>query len=146
MTGSALFDFLVSSVGLCIVVYLFFLAIDFLSPDPRFRLIARVAVGGVALLVFLVAIKAVLFGGGAGISVTPVGVIEFAIGVIVVLVVIYIINMVVDFLAPGFAEPIKFVVGALALIAILVIAERSLFGGRIGFSQGTFQLGEPQRH
>ncbi len=140
MTGSALFDFMLSSIGLCIIVYLFFLAIDFISPDEKFRLIARVAIGGVSLLIFLVAVKSVLFGGGGGIAVTPTGVIEFAIGVIVVLVVIYIINMVVDFLAPGnFSVAIKFVVGALALIAILVVAERALFGGGIGFVPSSFQ-------
>lgn len=141
MTGSALFDFMLASIGLCIVVYLFFLAIDFISPDPRFRLIARVAVGGVALLIFLVAVKAVLFGGGSGgMAITPMSVIEFAIGVIVVLVVIYIINLVVDFLAPGnFAAAIKFVVGALALIAILVVAEHALFGGGAGLIPSSFQ-------
>lgn len=145
MTGSALLDFLIAVVGLCIIIYLIFLAIDFLSPDDRFRLFARYAVGGAALLVFLVAIKSVLFGGGGGgIAVTPVGIIEFAIGLIVVMVVIFIIYMVIDRLAPpDLAVPVKYVIGALALIAILVLAERVLFGGSIGLTGGshsTFQL------
>jgi len=142
MTGSALMDFLIAVVGLCIIVYLIFLALDFIAPDERFKLIARYAVGGTALLVFLVAIKGVLFGGGGGgMSVTPLAVIEFAIGLIVVMVVLYIIYMVVDFLAPAnLAVPIKYVIGAIALIAILIVAEKALFGGGLGFiSSSGFQ-------
>jgi hypothetical protein len=141
MTGSGLMDFLIAVVGLCIIVYLIFLALDFIAPDERFKLIARYAVGGTALLVFLVAIKGVLFGGGGGgMAVTPLAVIEFAIGLIVVMVVLYIIYMVIDFLAPAnLAVPIKYVIGALALIAILVVAERALFGGGLGFIPSNFQ-------
>ena len=145
MTGSALMDFLIAVVGLCIIMYLIFLALDYIAPDERFKQIGRYAVGGAALLVFLVAIKGVLFGGGGGMAVSPVGVIEFAIGLIVVIVVLYIIYMVIDFLAPGnLAIPIKYVIGALALIAILVIAERVLFGGGVGLMAGpnTFRLGK----
>lgn len=140
MTGSALMDFLIAVVGLCIIVYLIFLALDFIAPDERFKLIARYAVGGTALLVFLVAIKGVLFGGGGGMAITPVAIIEFAIGLIVVMVVLYIIYMVIDFMAPGnLALPIKYVIGALALIAILVVAERALFGGGLGIVPSNFQ-------
>jgi len=144
MTGSALLDFLIAVVGLCIMIYLIFRAIDFLSPDDRFRMFGRYAVGGAALLMFLVAIKSVLFSGGAGgISVTPVGIIEFAIGLIVVMVVIFVIYFVIDRLAPpDLAVPVKYVIGALALIAILVLAERVLTGGgSLGLVGGkTFQL------
>jgi hypothetical protein len=145
MTGSALMDFLIAVVGLCIVIYLIFLAIDYISPDERFKQFARYAVGGAALLVFLVAIKGVLFGAGsAGMSVSPVGVIEFAIGLIVVMVVLFIIYMVIDRLAPAeLAVPVKYVIGAIALIAILILAERVLFGGGLGLVGGgphAFQL------
>src|SRR6266446_6340300 len=98
MTGSAMMDFLIACVGLCIIVYMIFLALDFISPDERFKQIGRYAVGGVALLV--------------------------------VMVVLYIIYMVVDRLAPAeLAVPVKYVIGAIALIAILIVAERALFGG-----------------
>jgi hypothetical protein len=141
MTGSALMDFLIAVVGLCIIVYLIFLALDYIAPDERFKLIARYAVGGTALLAFLVAIKGVLFGGGSAMAVTPIAVIEFAIGMIVVMVVLYIIYMVVDFLAPAnLVVPIKYVIGAIALIAILIVAEKALFGGGLGFiSSSGFQ-------
>ena len=140
MTGSALMDFLIAIVGLCIIVYLIFLALDFIAPDARFKLIARYAVGGAALLIFLVAVKGVLFGGAGGaLAVSPVGVIEFAIGLIVVMVVLYLIYLVVDNFAPGnLALMIKYVIGALALIALLVLAERVLTGGA-SFGASAFQ-------
>ena len=46
MTGSALMDFLIAVVGLCIIIYLIFLALDFIAPDERFKQIGRYAVGG----------------------------------------------------------------------------------------------------
>ena len=62
-------------------------------------------------------------------AITPVAVIEFAIGLIVVMVVLFIIYYVIDFMAPGnLAVPIKYVIGAIALIAILIVAEKALFG------------------
>lgn len=141
MTGSALMDFLIAIVGLCIVVYLIFLALDFIAPDERFKTVARYAVGGAALLIFLVAIKAVLFGGGGtGIAASPVGVIEFAIGLIVVMVVLYLIYMVIDYIAPEpLKVPVKYVIGAIALIAILILAERVLTGGSLGMIPPGFQ-------
>jgi len=141
MTGSALMDFLIAIVGLCIIVYLIFLALDFIAPDERFKQIGRYAVGGVALLVFLVAIKGVLFGGGGGIAISPGGIIQFAIGMIVVMVVLYVVYMVIDFLAPGnLAVPIKYVLGALALVAILLVAQQVLFGGGLAIGTNTFRL------
>ena len=147
MTGSALMDFLIAVVGLCIVIYLIFLALDFIAPDERFKQVGRYAVGGAALLVFLVAIKGVLFGGGSGVGLTvaPVGVIEFAIGLIVVMVVLFIIYMAIDRMAPAeLAVPVKYVIGAIALIAILILAERVLFGGGLGLTGGpnAFRLGK----
>src|SRR5258708_24175350 len=137
MTGSALMDFLITIVGLCLVVGIIFKALDFIAPDERFKTIARYAVGGVALIAFLVAVKAVLFGGGGTLAVTPVGLIDFAIGLIVLMVVLYIIYMVIAFLAPPFAVQLKYIIGAIALIALLVIADRALFGGGLGM-MGSF--------
>ncbi len=130
-------DFLIAIVGLCLIVGLFFFAIDYMAPDERFKKIAKWAIGGVALLAFLVAIKAVLFGGGGVGGVSPQGLIEFAIGLLVILVVLFIIYYVIDFIAPApFVVPVKYVIGAIALIALLVIAERALFGGGLGFMPG----------
>ena len=133
MTGSLLMDFLIACVGLALIVALFFLAIDRIAPDPFFNKVARYAVGGVALLAFLVAVKSVLFGGAGGMSVTPYGIIQFAIGLLVVMVVLYLIYLVIDKIAPPeFAAPVKYVIGAIALIALLVLAAQVLFGGGLG--------------
>jgi hypothetical protein len=130
MTGSGLMDFLIAIVGLCLIVGLIFIALDKIAPDEQFKRIGRYAVGGVALIMFLLAIKGVLFGGGGALGVTPVGLIEFAIGLVVLMVVLFLIYYAVDFLAPGnFTMPIKYVIGALALIALLVLAEQALTGG-----------------
>jgi len=130
MTGSGLMDFLISVVGLLIIVFLIYKALDYISPDVNFKMIARYAVGGAALLIFLLAVKGVLFGGSGMATVSPAGVLTFAIGLIVTLVVLYIIYMVVDQLAPpNLLIPIKYVIGAIALIAILVLAQQVMFGG-----------------
>ena len=128
MTGSALFDFLIACVVLAGAVYLFFYAIEGMSPNELFTKIARVAVGVAALVAFLFAVKAVLFG-GTGLTVSPVGIIYFAIGIIVVLVVLYVVKLMVGKLLPAeFAEPVLFIVGAICLIALLVLAGNVLFG------------------
>jgi len=139
MTGSALMDFLIAVVGLCILVGLIFIALDRISPDASFKQIGRYAVGGAALLIFLVALKGVLFGGGSAMGISPVGVIEFAIGLLVVLVVIFLVFIAIDRFAPAdLAVMAKYVIGALALIAILVLAERVMTGGVI-FATSSFQ-------
>lgn len=146
MTGSALMDFLIAVVGLCLVVGLFFLAIDKIAPDEFFKKVARWAVGGVALIAFLLAIKGVLFGGAGMIAVTPIGLIQFAIALLVVMVVLFLVYMVVDYIAPDpFKVPVKYVVGAIALIALLVVAQQVLFGGGInmqnlGVRRGALEL------
>jgi len=141
MTGSALMDFLIAVIGLCLIVYLIFMALDFIAPDERFKQIAKYAIGGVALLAFLVAIRGVLFGGTRGsLGMTPVNLIEFVIGLIVLMVVLYIIYMAIDLLAPApFVVPAKYVVGAIALIVLLLIAERALFGGGLGLNNLSLQ-------
>lgn len=135
MTGAALMDFVIAVIGLCGIVYLVFMAIDFIAPDAVFNKIARFAVGFVALIAFLLAIKGVLFGGGGGLGgFTAMGMIDFAIGLLVLLVVIFIIYKAIDFFATPFTLEIKYVVGAIALIALLVVAERVLFGGGLGIA------------
>ena len=137
MTGSALFDFIIAIISLIGAGVLVFLGIDFIAPDERFKRIAKVAVGIAFLILFLFAIKAVLFGGGGAGSVTPAGIIEFAISLIVLLVVVYLLNMALEYFAGALGEPIilsiRYVIGALALIVILVAAERVILGGGLGF-------------
>ena len=133
--GSALIDFLITLIGLVFIGAIIFMAIDFISTDDRFKKIGKFAVGGILVILFLLAIKAVLFGGTAAAILSPLGMVYFAIAVIVILVVWYLINWFLDW-AGGFFPPIgqfmqviKFVVGAVVLIAILVAAADLLLGG-----------------
>lgn len=135
MTGSALIDFLISLIGLVAIVGMMFFAIEYFALEPIFKRIARLAIGVAALIVFLLAVKGVLFGGGGLGQVTPISIIEFAIGLIVVMLVVWLLYLGVDSLAgwmpevAGFVAAIKFLISALAIIALLVLAERVLFSG-----------------
>lgn len=142
-TGSALFDFFISIIGLIGVFYMIYIALDGIVPDARMKQIARIALGIAGTILALVMIKSVLFGGGGGPVITPSNVIEFAIAIIVIYVVFYVLNLLIDWIALAALAPIlKYVLAAVVLIAMLVAAERALFGGGLGFISGsTFQLG-----
>jgi hypothetical protein len=137
MTGSALFDFFIALILLVGAVALFFYAIEGMSPDALFTKIARLAVGLVAVVIFLYAIKAVFFGGGGGVSITPLGVIQFAIGIIVVLLVIYVAKAAISFFLPQFAVPIMYIIGGVALIALLALFAQIFFGGGLSLGSGS---------
>jgi hypothetical protein len=142
MTGSALFDFLIACIVLVAVVALFFIAMDRIAPDATFAKIAKIAVGVVALIAFLGAIRGIFFGGGGSMPAIGGGqLIEFAVGLIVILVVVWICYMVVDFF--GFmATEVKYVVGAIALIILLLLAGRALFGGGLGIMPSMQRRGD----
>lgn len=131
--GSALIDFLVTVVVVVGVGALFFLMIDRTAPDATMNKIGKIAIGVVLACVVLLAVKGVLFGGGA-LVVGAGGIITFAIGAIVILVVLFLLDMLLTWLGGNInatlANAIKYVVFAIALIALLVLADRSFFGGR----------------
>ena len=151
--GSALIDFLITLIGLVFIGAIIFMAIDFISTDDRFKKIGKFAVGGILVILFLLAIKGVLFGGGAAAILSPLGMVYFAISVIVILVVWFIINWFLGWVG-GFFPPIgqfmdviKFVVGALVLIAILIAAADLLLGGGSGMGRvfGSSRLEPPSQ-
>jgi hypothetical protein len=133
MSGSALMDFLIVVFGICIIYAIFSAGIDLVKPiDEGLKKIGKIAVGGVLVIAFLIAIKNVLFGGGAsGLAVTPNGIINFAIGMLVLIAVLYVIVGGIAYLgeAVPFKEQIMFIVAVVALIAILLLAAAVLFGG-----------------
>ncbi len=132
MTGAALWAFLITTVGLIIIAALIFFAIEMIKVDEGFKKIARFAVGGAALLIFLVAVGGVFGFGGAGmVQVTPASIIEFAIGLIVLMIILYVVYMVVAWFGV-FADPINYVVSGIAVIVILILALRAITGG-MGF-------------
>ena len=141
-TGSGLIDFLISVIGLIGIFYMIYVALDGIVPDERMKQIARIALGIAGTILALLMIKAVLFGGAGGPSISPANVLEFAIAIIVIYAVFFILNLVIDWIALAALVPaLKYVLAAVILIAMLIAAERALFGGGLGFisNPGTFQ-------
>ena len=138
MTGASLLGFLVSLVILFGVAAIFFIAVDDVAKHPVLAKIAKIAVGCLILVVFILAVANVLGFGGAGMaSVSPWGIIVFAVGVLVLLAVLYIIDLVLNWLAPqlGLAAPvveaIRFVIAVVAIIALLLVAGDALLSGSV---------------
>lgn len=133
MTGSALFDFMITVIVLVATGVIFFTVIDKASPDPTMNKVAKVAVGTVFAVVLLIALKGLLFGGGA-LALSAGGIITFAIGVIIVLLVLYFLDVGIQYLAgligATLANMIKVVVFAVILIALLVLVDQTMFGAR----------------
>jgi len=135
MSGSGLVQFIVNMIALLAAGGIFFLAIDKVAPDEFFAKVAKIAIGAM-LLIALVLTVAAVFGLAGGISVSPLGVVYFAVSVIVAVVVLYIINLVLDWIAGqmgggAWVTPVKYVLGAIVLIALLLAAANLLFGYRI---------------
>jgi len=82
---------------------------------------------------------------GGGIAVSALGVVWFAVAVIVAVVVLYLVNLVIDWIAGqmggGWVVPVKYVLGAIVLIALIASAANLIFGvgiGGVGTGRGTF--------
>ena len=136
MSGSGLVQFLINIVALLGAGAIFFLSIDKVAPDAFFAKIAKIAIG-VLLLIALIVTVAAVFGLATGVTVSPLGIVWFAVAVIVAIVILYVINLIVDWLAANmgaapFAAVIRYVLGAIVLIGLLIAAANFLFGYRVG--------------
>lgn len=135
MSGSGLVQFLVNIIALLAAGGIFFLAIDKVAPDAFFAKVAKIAIGAM-LLIALVLVLAAVFGLAGGVTMSPLGVVWFAVAVIVAVVVLYIINLVLDWVASNmgggsWVTPVKYVLGAIVLIGLLLAAANTLFGYRV---------------
>lgn len=147
MSGSGLVQFLINIIALLAAGAIFFVSIDRVAPDEFFSKIAKIAIGALLLIALIVTIASV-FGLAGGVAISPVGVVWFAVAVIVAVVILFVINLVVDWIASNMglgnlAGIIKYVLGAVVLIGLLVAAANLLFGYRIG-SLNTRSEIEPQ--
>jgi hypothetical protein len=132
MSGVGLVQFIINIVAILAAGGIFFVSIDKVSPDAFFAKIAKIAIGAMLLIALIVTVAAV-FGLAGGLAVSPLGVVWFAVAVIVAVVVLYIIDMVIDWVAgqmggANWAGPVKYVLGAIVLIALLIAAANLLFG------------------
>lgn len=150
MSGSGLIQFLINIVALLAAGAIFFLAIDKVAPDAFFAKIGKIAVGALLLIALIVTVAAV-FGMAGGVSVSIVGVVWFAVAVIVAIVVLYIINLLVDWIVgqmggAGWAPVIKYILGAIVLIGLLIAAANLMFGvGMSNLSSTSPRKSEPFR-
>lgn len=135
---SGVFNFFIAFVELAVIGALIFAAIEFISTDARFKKIAKIAVGGALVVMLMFAAKAV-FAGGGGMNLTPAAFISFAVGVILTLVVWYVIDALLGWVAANWFPPlagalviVRFVIGAIVLVVILLIAANLLFGANVG--------------
>jgi hypothetical protein len=148
MNGSSLLGFLISLIVLFAVGAIFFLTIDKVAKDAFFARIAKIVVGCLILIAFVLAVAGVL-GFGGGLSPSPESIIIFAVGVLVLIVVLYLIDMFLTWLAANMGigasivNAIQFVITAVALIALILIAGAALLGGGTGFHH-PFRLGLEQ--
>lgn len=134
MTGSGLFDFIITLIVLFAAGTMFFLVIDRAAPDATMNKVAKIAVGVVFAVIILLAIKGLLFGGAVA-ALSAGGLITFAIGIIILLVVLYLLDAAIGFIASLVGETIagiiKVVVFAIILIALLVLVDKTMMGGKM---------------
>jgi hypothetical protein len=143
MSGSGLVQFIVNIIALLAAGGIFFLSVDKVAPDPFFAKIGKIAIGALLLIALIITVAAV-FGLAGGTTVSPLGVVWFAITVIVAVVILYIINLVLDWISTNMGSgpwvvPVKYVLGAVVLIGLLIAAANMLFGYRIGNAPGPFR-------
>lgn len=135
MSGSGLVQFIVNLIALLAAGGIFFISIDRVAPDPFFARVAKIAIGALLLIALVVTIAAV-FGLASGVTVSPLGIVWFAVAVIVAVVVLYLINLVIDWIGGQMGggpwiTPVKYVLGAIVLIGLLVAAANMLFGYKV---------------
>jgi hypothetical protein len=127
---SGLFGLIIGVILLVAIVAIFFLTIQKIVGDPLLQQIGKIVVGVIALIAVLGALWTALFGGAsAGMpNLTGQALITFAVGLLVIIAVVYILNMLIDFF--GFMpEPLKYLLSIVALIAVICVAGAALFGG-----------------
>jgi hypothetical protein len=143
MSGSGLVQFLINIIALLGAGAIFFISIDKIAPDDFFAKVAKIAIGCLLLIALIVTIAAVFGLAGGGVTVAPYGIVWFAVAVIVAVVVLYVINLIVDWIASNMgvgpiAGIIKYVLGAIVLIALLVAAANLLFGYKTPFRASAY--------
>jgi hypothetical protein len=132
---SGLVQFVVNIIAILAAGGIFFVSIDRVAPDPFFAKIAKIAIGALLLIALVVTVAAV-FGLAGGVTVSPLGIVWFAIAVIVAVVILYIINLIIDWIGANmgggvWVTPVKYVLGAIVLVGLLIAAADLLFGQQI---------------
>jgi hypothetical protein len=134
MNGSSLLGFIIALIVLFAIGAIFFLTIDQVAKNPFLAKIAKIVIGCLILIAFVLAVAGVL-GFGGGLSASPYSIVVFAVGVLVLIVVLYLVDLFLSWLGPamglgaGIVEAVRFVITAVAIIALILIAGSALIGG-----------------
>jgi hypothetical protein len=142
MSGSGLVGFIVSLIVLFAVGAIFFLTIDAVAKNALLARIAKIIIGCLILIAFVLAVAGVL-GFGGGLTASPESIVIFGVGVLVLIVVLYLVDLFLNWLGPnmglgaGIVDAIRFVITAVALIALILIAGDALIGGAVLGGGGT---------
>jgi hypothetical protein len=147
MNGSSLLGFIISLIVLFAIGAIFFLTIDYVAKNPFLAKIAKIVIGCLILIAFVLAVAGVLGFGGGGLAASPQSIVIFAVGVLVLIVVLYLVDLFLGWLAANMGigapivEAIRFIITVVALIALILIAGSALLGGGVG-TLSSFRLGE----
>lgn len=138
-----LINFLAVVVGLIVVAAIAYVGTEKVVRDATLKTIGQYAFVGIAVIVVLYAAAAALFHVGNMLVLGPHQILDFAIGMVVVLLVLYLLHLGADFVLSGekfkrFAEPVNYFLDAVALLAILYIAGQAFFGGGLGIIPPNF--------
>jgi hypothetical protein len=130
MTG--LIGFIISMILLLGVGAIFFITIDGIAKDAMLAKIAKIAVGCLLLIAFILSVAAALGFGGTGFNTTPGAIITFAVGVLVLIAVLYVVDLILGWIGSnmGIGEPIvtavRYIITVIALICLLLLAGTAL--------------------
>lgn len=133
----AILALLITILTIAAVVAIFFVVIDRISKDAAMTKIAKIALGVVGVILLLLAVFNALFASGAAAPIQWRGLLMFAAGAIGIIIVIAIIDRCLSFAAGlmGAAAPlveiVAMVIFGLALIALLVLTDRTLLNGTV---------------
>lgn len=132
-----LINFVVVCVGLAVVAAIAWIGMEKAVRDQTFKTIGQYVFIGIAVIIILYAAGAVLFNVGRMITIGPHQILDFGIGIVAVLVVLYFLHMLADMLPADIkgvklAEAVNYFLDAIAIIAIMVIAMKAFFGGGLG--------------
>ena len=139
MNGSSLLGFIISLIVLFAVGAIFFLTIDKVAREPFLAKIAKIVIGCLILIAFVMAIAGVLGFGGGGLTASPQAIVMFAVAVLVLIVVLYLVEWFLNWLAAnmGISTPIvdaiRFIITVIAIIALILVAGSALIGGGAGY-------------
>jgi hypothetical protein len=133
MTLAGILAFFLTLVGLAIIGTLIFLSMQFRPLPEPYGQFSRYAVGGAICLAVLAAIVTVIGGpSSVAVHVTIGGILEFAIGVLLWNLLLWVIDRVLAYFSVPFAAEISFALSVIYIVVILGLAYIAITTGGLG--------------